>query len=208
LRIIDISQPLGETTAVWPGDQPFQLRWSMRRDAGDSANVAALTMSAHTGTHLDGFRHVNDTGSDAGTMALEPCLGPARVVDARGLDRLGPALLDGIDPTATPRILFRTREAADETRFPEDVAWITPELAHRLVREGFLLVGTDAPSIDPLESTTLEAHRILGGGGVANLENLVLTAVAPGDYILVALPLKLVGADSSPVRAVLLDGWP
>jgi len=207
VHIIDISQPVAPGIAVWPGDRAFELQWSMRRAAGDTVNAAAVTLSVHTGTHVDGFRHVTEDGATAAEMPLGPCIGPARVVDARGQRSLGPELLDGIDPARTPRVLFRTRDTVDETRFPANFAWIEPELARRLVRERFHLVGTDAPSIDPLDSTTLDSHHLLAGGGVVNIENLVLTAVPPGDYILVALPLKLVTADSSPVRAVLLDGW-
>lgn len=206
MRIYDISQPVRDGIAVWPGDRPFELAWSMSRAAGASVNVAAASLSMHTGTHVDGFRHVTDDGATAAAMPLAPYLGPAVVVDARGRDRLTAELLDGVDPDVTPRVLFRTREVVDPTRFPEDVAWITPELAHALVASGFRLVGTDAPSIDPIDSATLDAHRILAAGGVANLENAVLTQVPPGRYILVALPLPLVDADSSPVRAVLLEG--
>jgi len=206
VQIIDISQPVGDTIAVWPGDRPFQLDWSMSLAAGDSVNVAAIALSVHTGTHLDGFRHVSDTGATAAELPLDACIGPVRVVDALGQSRLGPGLLDGIDPHRTPRVLFRTRAAIAAEEFPAEFAWLDPDLARRLVWDGFRLVGTDAPSIDPLESTDLTAHHLLAAGGVVNLENAVLTGVVPGDYILVALPLKLTGADSSPVRAVLLAG--
>lgn len=206
MRIIDISQPLGPDTAVWPGDRPFQLDWSMRLAAGDTVNVAAVSLSVHTGTHLDGFRHVTDSGPTAADMPLAACIGPARVIDARGHCPLGPELLDGIDAARTPRVLFRTRATSDETEFPEPFAWLAPALAERLVASGFVLVGTDAPSIDPVDSRDLPVHHLLARGNVANIENLVLTAVPPGDYILVAPPLKLTAADSSPVRAVLLEG--
>lgn len=210
MRIFDISQRLGTATAVWPGDAPFRLAWTSTLAGGGSANVAALSLSAHAGTHLDGFGHVGDIGVPIGDLDLEPCLGPAVVVDARGREAqgLGPELLHGIDPARTPRVLFRTRDVVDETRFPGDVAWVTAELARALVERGFRLVGTDSPSLDPLDSESLPAHRTLAAGGVLGLENLVLTQVPPGGYILVALPLRLMEADSSPVRAVLLDGWP
>jgi arylformamidase len=204
VRIIDLSQPVSEHIAVWPGDRPFQQEWSMSRGAGDSVNVAALSLSVHTGTHLDGLRHVTDDGATAAGSPLDACLGPVRVVDARGHRPLGPDLLDGIDPRRTPRVLFRTRETVVESVFPEDFSWIDPALARRLVHDGFRLVGTDAPSIDPFDSRELPSHHVLAAGGVVNLENVVLTEVPPGDYILVALPLKLTTADSSPVRAVLI----
>ncbi|MFP4623852.1 MAG: cyclase family protein [Gemmatimonadota bacterium] len=206
--IIDISQPLGPETAVWPGDRPFVLDWSMRRDRGDSVDVAAITLSVHTGTHVDGPGHVVG-GAGAGELELSAFVGPAVVIDARPAIEgeppvVGPEALDGIDPATTPRVLLRTRDAVDPTEFPDRVVALSPALAERLVAAGFVLVGTDAPSVDPVDSKALEAHRILVAGGVPNVENLVLSGVEPGVYTYIGLPLKLRGADSSPVRAVLV----
>lgn len=206
--MIDISQPLGPETAVWPGDRPFTLEWTLRRERGDSVDVASIALSVHTGTHVDGPAHVLD-GAGAGALELVPFIGPARVVDARRSTmgdppRIGPEVLDGIDASATPRVLLRTRDRVEPEVFPERVAALSPALARRLVEEGFVLVGTDAPSVDPVESKTLDSHRILAEGGVANVENLVLSGVEPGMYTYIGLPLRLVGADSSPVRAVLI----
>lgn len=206
MRVHDISQPVGTTTAVWPGDEPFRLTWTMHQDAGDSVNVAALSLSAHTGTHADGPLHVDGAGAPAGAASLEPYVGPAVVLDVRGRDALGTEAVEGVDLAGVRRVLFRSRDAVDPTVFPARIAAIEPALARRLAEAGVKLVGTDAPSVDPLDSKTLETHRILGAGGVAILENLVLDAVSPGTYFLVAAPLRLVEADSSPVRALLIEG--
>ncbi len=209
MRIVDISQPLGVETASWPGDRPFTLDWTLRRDRGDSVDVAAVALSVHTGTHADGPAHTGE-GPPVGEVSLEPFLGPARVIDARpslGDGRsVGPSVLDGVDVAAAPRILLRTRDTVDAGTFPTGFSALSAALARSLVDRGAVLVGTDAPSVDPEDSTELEAHRVLAEGGIVNLENLVLDGVAPGRYTLVALPLRLVEADSSPVRAVLLDG--
>lgn len=205
--IYDISQPLGARTAVWPGDQSVEMGWTLERRQGDSVNVAALRLSVHAGTHADGPLHVRDAGPAIGGVPLEPYIGPALVVDARGHDPLGPDLLDDLDLAGTPRILFRTRSTVDPEAFPESVAPVSVELAERLAEAGGRLIGTDAPSVDPIDSKTLDAHRALVRGNIAILENLVLTHVPPGRYTLIALPLRLIEADSSPVRAVLLaDG--
>jgi arylformamidase len=204
-RIIDVSQPVGEGTAVWPGDQVCEVRWTMRRDDGASVNVAALTLSAHTGTHVDGPYHVDDDGERPEALPLEAFIGPAVVIDARGHDMLGSDALDGVDIAADTRVLFRTRERFVPGEFPTTFAAISPALAEELGRRRSPLVGTDAPSVDPFDSKTLEAHRILGRNRVAILENLVLDDVPPGKYTLVALPLRLREADSSPVRAVLIQ---
>ena len=205
-RLRDISQPVGEATAVWPGDRPCRTEWTMRRSEGASVNVAALSLSVHTGTHIDGSYHFDDDGERPAGLALDTFVGPATVIDARGRTVLDVDAVDGIDLEHASRILFRTRERAEHTTFPATFAALTPALAQRLGEAGVRLVGTDAPSVDPLDSKTLDAHHALARGGVAILENLVLDDVGPGsNYMLIALPLRLVDADSSPVRAVLLE---
>jgi arylformamidase len=206
VRIHDISQRLGLDTAVWPGDRKPELAWSQRIDEGDAVNVAITTFSVHTGTHIDGTWHFRAAGERAADLPLDAYIGPALVLDAAGEAALGPALLDGIDLAAVERVLFRSRARVDETRFPDRFAHIEPALARRLGEAGIRLVGTDAPSVDPVDSKTLEAHHILADAGVAILESVVLADIAPGRYFLVALPLRLVDADSSPVRAVLIEG--
>lgn len=206
MRILDISQPVGPATAVWPGDQPFELSWTMKQDRGDSVNVAAVRFSVHIGTHTDGGYHVSEHGSRPMQMALEAFVGKALVIDARGYDALDERVLDDVDLKKFRRLLFRTRAASDAREFPRNFIAPTPALARRLVAAGVKLVGTDAPSMDDVDSKTLDTHHIFADGGVATLENLVLADIAPGEYTLIALPLKLEEADSAPVRAVLIEG--
>jgi arylformamidase len=206
MRIIDISQSVGADTAVWPGDQPFVVDWTMRQDRGDSVNVAAIRTSVHVGTHTDGGFHTTPHGIRPAAMPLESYIGPALVIDARGLDALDERAVDDVDLAITRRILFRTRDSIDVTEFPAAFLAPTPALAQRLVAAGVKLIGSDAPSMDDAASKTLDSHRILADGGVATLENLDLTDVQPGEYTLIALPLKLQEPDSSPVRAVLIEG--
>jgi arylformamidase len=206
MKIIDISQPLDVGIAVWPGDQPFELDWTLQLDRGDSVNVAALTLSVHTGTHTDGGYHISRNGMRAAELPLSAYIGRALVVDARGRTELDEDVLSDVDLNITRRILFRTREHIDPTEFPRDFLSPTSALARRLVAAQVQLIGSDAPSMDTADSKTLDSHHILADGGVAILENLVLSDVDPGLYTLIALPLKLVEADSSPVRAVLIEG--
>ncbi|HSJ08005.1 MAG TPA: cyclase family protein [Longimicrobiales bacterium] len=206
MRIHDISLPLGSRTAVWPGDRTVDVSWTLRRERGDSVNVAALSASVHAGTHADGFLHVEDGGDPAGAMPLDAFVGRCVVVDVTGRVEVREEDVAGVDLAGAGRLLLRTRTEVDETAFPTSFAHITPELARRLAGAGIRLVGTDAPSVDPVDSTALETHRVLAAARVAILENLDLRGVEPGEYTLVALPLRLVEADSSPVRAVLIEG--
>ncbi|MGH7446151.1 MAG: arylformamidase [Longimicrobiales bacterium] len=206
MRIHDISQPLGTKTATWPGDRAVDVEWTLRIDRGDSVNVAALATSVHAGTHIDGFLHVTRDGETAARMPLDAYVGPCIVVEAFGGGDVSPGDVAHLDLRSVTRILFRTRRTVDETTFPERFAHIAPALARQLAAAGVRLVGTDAPSVDPVDSKSLDSHHAFVDGGVAILENVVLTDVRPGEYMLIALPLRLVEADSSPVRAVLIEG--
>jgi arylformamidase len=206
VKIIDISQPVGAGVAVWPGDQPFELEWTLAQARGDSVNVAAITLSVHTGTHTDGGFHVSANGTRAADLPLAAYIGKAMLIDVRGQQALNERVLDDVNLQDVTRVLFRTRDQIDARAFPAPFMSPTEGLARRLVADGIQLVGSDAPSMDAVDSKTLVAHHILVDGGVAILENLVLSDVPPGVYTLIALPLKLVDADSSPVRAVLIQG--
>ena len=206
MKIYDISRTLSPAIAVWPGDRPFRVEPTMLRSQGDSVNVSAISMSVHAGTHADAPYHVDDSGPTAETLPLEKFLGPAAVVDVGDAPHIGVEHLRGVDLARTPRVLFKTSASAlPDEAFPENFPALTPELAEFLGERGAVLVGTDAPSVDPSTSRTLEVHRILARYGIVNLENLQLRGVPPGEYELIALPLKIAGADASPLRAVLLS---
>jgi arylformamidase len=203
-ELYDVSWPVGEGIPVWPGDAPCALAWTSMRAEGAPANVAELRMSAHTGTHADGPFHVADDGIRIGAAPLDAYLGPAVLVDVERGGRIDAALVGRLlAGGAAERVLFRTGCWTDPAVFPTDFPAPEPDAARALVDAGVRLVGTDAPSVDPYDSADLEAHRVLGEGGVAILENLLLAGVPAGRWELIALPLRLVDADASPVRAVL-----
>ncbi|HLE84489.1 MAG TPA: arylformamidase [Thermoanaerobaculia bacterium] len=203
VRLFDISPPVAPGIAVWPGDTPYraELSWAISR--GDSVNVSALTSTPHLGAHADAPFHVDERGASVSELPLEPFLGPCRVVEVPPAPLVLPAHLAGIDLADPPRLLLKTGSVGDRSRFPASFSALSPELARALGEAGALLVGIDSPSVDPFDSKDLAAHHALVAGGVANLEGLYLDEVPPGLYELVALPLRLVGLDASPVRAVL-----
>ncbi|MFP4201197.1 MAG: cyclase family protein, partial [Clostridia bacterium] len=82
--------------------------------------------------------------------------------------------------------------------------YLLPETVELLSRRGVLLIGTDGPSVDAFDSKTLPAHKACGRCGINILEFLDLSQVAGGEYRLLAAPLKIAGADGSPVRALLI----
>ena len=202
-RLWDISPPVAPGVPVFPGDAEFALRWSWTMSADCPVNVSTLTLSPHTGAHADAPLHYSADGAPVGALALEPYLGACRVVHAIGC---GPLVqwqhlahaLQGLPP----RVLVRTYQRAPAAWDPA-LAAFAPELVERLADAGVLLVGIDTASIDPSLSKTLPSHQVVRRRGLRVLENLLLDEVPEGDYELIALPLKLMTADASPVRAVL-----
>jgi arylformamidase len=200
---IDITRPLAAGIACWPGDVPFRFRLGWQMAAGAAVNVGNVTTSVHTGTHVDSPFHYDPAGATTDRLPVDVFVGPAWVADVTGLDEWKTALA-GVDLSATPRVLFRTGGWPDDTQFPTAIPVMEADLPDWLAGRGVKLIGVDLPSVDPLDSKTLDRHHALGRGGIHILEGLRLDGVAVGRYELVALPLPLVGADGSPVRAVLM----
>lgn len=171
---------------------------------GDSVTLSTFRGTAHLGSHADAPSHYEAAGATIDGLDLEVFLGRCQVLDLPtergglvGVERLRGKAITG------PRVLIRTGSFPDYRRFTTDFAGLAPELVERLASEGVRLIGVDTPSVDPFDSKELAAHHAMGRCGVAILEGLVLAGVPEGEYELVALPLRLVGFDASPVRAVL-----
>lgn len=203
-RIWDISQKLHPGLPVWPGDTPFAKAQTWQIAQGSPVNVAALSMSTHSGAHADAPLHYAAGASDIASVDLAPYLGPCLVVDARTAGALiEPADLP--DLAGVRRVLFRTFDAFPHDEWPCDTTAIAPATIDALAAAGVQLVGLDSPSIDPQASTMMAAHLAVLRHDMRVLEGLVLDAVAPGQYELIALPLAIIGGDASPVRAVLRE---
>ncbi|MDR5855318.1 arylformamidase [Caballeronia sp. LZ062] len=204
MTLIDISPPIAATTPVWPGDTPVGIERVWRMEAGSPVNVARLTLSPHTGAHADAPLHYDQHGAAIGEVALETYIGACRVVHCIGAAPLvTPEMIAAHLDDAPPRILIRTYDRAPLTAWDSAFCAVAPEAIDSMAAKGVKLVGIDTPSLDPQESKTMDAHRRIRAHGMAILEGLVLDAVAPGDYELIALPLKFSTLDASPVRAVL-----
>lgn len=202
--LIDISPPVDSTIAVWPGDTPFARNVSVDLAKGDHLTLSDVHTTLHVGAHTDAPSHYVAGGEDIAVRSLHYYLGACVVVhvpDARGR-RILPADLAGKRITAA-RVLIATDTFPDPRAWNEDFASLSPELVDWLHDRGVITVGIDTPSIDPFESKELEAHQAMARHDMANLEGLVLDRAAEGMYELIALPLRIVGADASPVRAVL-----
>ena len=205
MPIIDISRTLEPGIATWEGDTPFDLKTMMSLEQGDSINLTTLTLSAHTGTHVDAPFHFVAAGEKIEMLDLLPYWGPAQVVTVeKEAGQLVPEDFEGKDLSLAPRLLVHSPASGRDPRvFHPDFVYPHPELVPFLAEQGIILWGTDSPSVDHVDSKSLEGHHALFQHGIAILEGLELTNVPDGVYELVALPLKISYGDGSPVRAAL-----
>ncbi|KUR70651.1 kynurenine formamidase [Novosphingobium fuchskuhlense] len=209
VRIIDISQRLDASTPLWPGEPALVVSHHARISETCSVNVGAVHMALHSGTHADAPFHYDVAGQSSAETALEPYIGRCVVVDVR---RCAGSAVDVGDidwstlaAAAAPRVLLRTYEGFPHAAWDAGFRAVSAEVIRRLAGLGVVLVGTDAASLDPQDSKTMEAHHAVRAADMRILEGLVLDGVAAGVYELIALPLPLAGADASPVRAVLRE---
>lgn len=208
-RIYDISIGIVDGGVVYPGNPEIRIAPQQQVSQGASANVSTVTLGSHTGTHVDAVRHFADDGQPVDEIPLSRLVGPAvllsfpddvMAVDASHL-RAAEAELSG-----HRRVLLRTRNSALLARreFVKDYTYLTPDGAAYLVERGFELVGVDYYSVEQHKSGHHRTHRTLLGAGVVIVEGLNLLEPTPGVYDFMCLPLKLVGLDGAPARAVLM----
>ncbi|MEO7962931.1 MAG: cyclase family protein [Gemmatimonadaceae bacterium] len=200
----DISVTLRRGTPEWPGDAPYDCRWTARVSEGSSVNVSAISGSPHVGTHADAPLHVRDGTLGADTLPLDAFVGAVFVADVRGVQGLIELPdLQLPDSLRVERLLIVTGQSIADGAFPEAWPVLSGECLRGLLAQGLRLVGTDAPSVDLRESKALANHHTIFDGGAFILENVDLRGVTPGSYELLSLPIKLEGLDAAPVRAAL-----
>lgn len=204
-KLWDISPTVTPDAPIFPGDEPYALRWTATLTPDCPVNLSSITMSPHVGAHADAPLHYANGAAAIADVALDAYLGRCRVIHAIAC---GPLIriehLQHAEAELPPRVLVRCCQRADTQWNPEFSAF-APETVEWLAARGVRLIGLDTPSVDPASSKSLDSHQRLLRLDLRVLENLVLDEVPEGDYELIALPLKLAGACASPVRAVLRE---
>ncbi len=204
----DISVGVSPEIPVWPGDPPVKLERVKSMEDGEEANVSQLQSGVHVGTHIDAPIHFVEGGHSVDMIPLKSLLGRAYVVDLRKADVLDAQALESARiPPRTRRLLFKTRNSDhwenEERKFQRDFVAVDASGAEWLVKKGVKLVGVDYLSVAPFNDG-VATHRILLEAGVVVVEGLNLARVSKGRYTLYCLPVKLMGSDGAPARAVLV----
>ena len=212
MKLWDVSRPLSNDLAEWPGDVPFHFKLTRQISNGDSVDLGAISMSVHNGTHADARFHFETDGETIEKAALEIYMGRAAVVDlAEAFSRSSEKhliTLEDLQPHSeeiaeTSRLLIKTNRWSDSTVFPKQIPVIAADVPLWLQKNGVKLLGLDLPSVDEIDSKSLQNRHALAGAGIAIIESLDLSGVGPGIYNFAALPLKIAGGDGAPLRAIL-----
>ena len=199
----DITPPITAKLAVWPGDTPLSREVLNDMARGDNITLSTLRATTHLGAHADGPNHYGKDAPAIDERGLDYYLGPCQVirVGVARATRITSAMLPS--EVTTSRVLFATGTFPDPENWNRHFAALSVELVDFLHERGVITVGIDTPSVDLFESKDLPAHKAILRCNMSILEGLVLKDVPEGTYELIALPLRLVGFDASPVRAVL-----
>ncbi len=220
MRYIDISVSLSNKTIPWEGDRSFERKLIARTKPGDpkSCNLSRIGMSAHLGTHVDAPLHFVHGGDDVASLPLDTLIGPARVIDVRGMGlSIDADILRGKNVGPKERVLIKSDNEGlyDRGEFVREFAHLTDAAALFLREMATKLVGIDYLSVDrysdPQGGLHLGAHHNLldpredGTPPVIILETIDLRGAVEGDYELVCLPAKIEGSDGAPARAVLIE---
>jgi arylformamidase len=208
MKLFDVTRPIHPGMAVYPGDPEVVVRRVSSISTGAPANVSSLSLGSHTGTHVDPPLHFREGAAAVDQLPLDVLIGPARLYEVAIRRQIDAASLAGLDLAACPRVLFKVRSSSHspQVRGRPEAAGIAADAVGALTRAGVRLVGLEGPSADPPESADFPVHRALLGAGVIIVEGLDLSAVPPGPYELLCLPLKLRGGDGAPARVILRAG--
>ena len=203
---IDVSVPLHTGMVHWPDNPPVSIEREMSMERGDVCNVSKMSMGVHTGTHMDAPIHYIRGGIGIDQMPLTAAIGRARVIEIGDPVSIKPEELAGHNIQRGERILFKTRNSArcwQIDDFVKDFVYIAHEAAQYLASLGVQTVGVDYLSVGGYSVDGPETHQALLGGGVWIIEGLNLSQAEPGVYDLICLPLRIVGGDGAPARAIL-----
>lgn len=208
MKLYDLSLTITEELPVWPGDPGTYLKLTSSLTEGHEANVTRMEMGVHTGTHIDAPFHFEPDGAGIDQLPLDILIGPCRVYDVKGVaEGIGQKDLESLDFGGVTRALFKTKNSRwwdfGEREFQTKYIHVTEDGAGYLVEKGIKLVGVDYLSVEKYQSPNHSTHHILLRNQVIVVEGLNLSKVPPGNYYLMALPMKIKGADGAPARVVI-----
>ncbi|WP_027622534.1 cyclase family protein [Acetivibrio clariflavus] len=206
-RIIDISGTINNRTTLWPGDEGITLDRIKNMESGDACNLSVLHIGTHTSTHVDAPLHFITRGSDISSVNLNKFIGFAKVFNISAQDCIKASDLSRLDINIGDIVLFKTRNSSLDMNglFHKEFVYLDESAARFLVDKKVATVGIDYLSVENFYADNAVTHKLLLQNEIGIIEGLRLNDVQEGEYFLSCVPLKIEGADGSPVRAVLVE---
>lgn len=205
--LIDVSMIIEDRMLHWPTDPGVAIRHFSNIKNGDSANNSEITCGTHTGTHIDAPHHFIEQGAGIDKLSINTLVGPCRIIEVSENDRtISRDFLEVHDIKKGERLLFKTKNSFwinnNDKNFHEDYVYVDADGARYLVEKGVILVGVDYLSVEGFHIGH-DTHRTILGADIVIIEGLNLSAVTPGNYKLIALPIKIKDSDGAPARVLL-----
>ncbi|MBI9046880.1 MAG: cyclase family protein [Anaerolineaceae bacterium] len=207
-KFFDISIGIDENLPVWPGDPRPEITKDLQIKNGDIANTSVIHMGNHVGTHIDAPSHFFDGAATIDKIPIDKMIGPVQVIRINNeIELITEEVLEVLSiKTGFKKVLFRTRNSEiwmkNTMDFDFSFVGFSKDAAQYLVDKGIELIGVDYLSVAPFNDP-ISAHKELLSSGVVILEGLNLSEVDEGEYRLYCLPIKFIGLDGGPARAIL-----
>lgn len=203
----DITLELSGDIAVYPGDPRCSITKLCEIGKGDAVNMSGISLTSHTGTHMDAPAHFIEGGLTVDRIPASTFIGKAKVFEIVSKDAIKACDICRLDMQKGDVILFKTGNSSfvRDEMFHREYTYIAPDAAEIIAQKGVKMVGIDYMSVDRYDSTDFEAHKTFLGNGIIIIENIDLNGIKPGEYGILALPLKVKGGDGSPARVILTE---
>jgi arylformamidase len=203
----DISLTVKSNMMHWPGDPPVSIKRVRDMDSGDSVNLSKITMGVHSGTHVDAPMHFIKGGKGVDRILFDSLMGGARIIEIASNDAIGKRELARQRIRRGERILLRTRNSVkkifNRDKFTQEFVHLDRSAADFLSARGIKTLGVDYLSVGGYKKDGHDVHRTLLGAGVLLIEGLDLSAVRPGSYDMICLPMKILDSDGAPARVIV-----
>lgn len=205
MTIFDVSLALKRGMLTYPGDPAFSIEHRFSITSGDGFNLSLLSLTTHTGTHVDAPAHYIDGGATIDSTVLNIMIGPGVIIDMRGVSVIDRRALEESALTDETRVFFKTDNSLKirEPAFRDDYTYIADSGAELLIERNVKLVGIDYLSVDKIDDEDAPVHKLLLSSGVLIVEGLDLLNVPAGPCRIYCLPLRIEGGDGAPARVFI-----
>ena len=203
----DITMPLTPQIVVYPGDPPFRIDELMRISDGDICNLSFLSMASHTGTHIDVPRHFFEEGLTVDQIPPDYFIGKARVCEILAQSMITVTDLQERLIQKGEIILLKTQNShlITSSEFQTHYTYLTTDAIQYLADRQIKVLGFDYLSVDSYQNNNYQGHKILLSNNIFIIEGLNLSAIKPGEYEMIGLPLNIKNGNGSPIRVLLRD---